>query len=839
MAWLILVIGMVTAAMNLMRPLTTEFAIAGTPSIEAIDTLDKHFPGMGESINAASVNLVFQAPEGQTLDEPHNAKAIGDVVSYVDENLAEKRDLRRFGNPLEVSPKLQEGVVAMETEQGLPEAAARADADNLAMVSDDRTIAYTTFTFDVESAQSVTEQHRDVVLKAMEIGRDQGLRVEAGGPGFGDPIVINSTSEAIGLAVAFVILMVTFGSLVAAIMPVVTAVVGVGLGMMSILVITHWVDLNNTTPVLSVMIGLAVGIDYSLFVLSRYRTERQRLDGPNAAGLAVGTAGSSVVFAGVTVFVALAALVIARIEFLTWMGAVAALTVGLAVLVSLTLTPALLGVFGDRAFAAKVPGVAGNRSLRTKTWPAPDSWKHMQGDTLGRKWVKLVHKAPSLVIAVVILGFGALTLPVKDLEMALPSDMTSNYDTTQRKAAELMEDGFGAGVNAPLLLIVDATNADPQASALQPLIEAQVAGNPDMPREDAARFATFLYTVGQANSLADVTHAQFIAISEDQNAAQVLVTPESGPADQETVEIAKALRTLAEQVSSATGAEIGLTGLTAVQMDITEGLSAAMGPYLAVVVGLAIILLLLVFRSIMVPVVAGLGFLLSVGASFGMTVLVWQEGLWNLVPTPAPLLSFMPIFLIGVTFGLAMDYQIFLATRMREHFIHNGGRSIPGSPYNAVEESIIVGFGNSARVVTAAAIIMISVFVAFINQPLPFIQIFGFSLGLSVLFDAFFVRMGLVPATMFIMGRATWWMPRWLDRILPNIDVEGTALEKKFEDVGPVPQDGPPTRILPAVPDAPAAPAHAAYSFTETGFTYRPFGGSGSTRARHRLEEEE
>lgn len=202
--------------------------------------------------------------------------------------------------------------------------------------------------------------------------------------------------------------------------------------------------------------------------------------------------------------------------------------------------------------------------------------------------------------------------------------------------------------------------------------------------------------------------------------------------------------------------------------------------YLSIVVGLAIVLLLLVFRSILVPVVAGLGFLLSVGAAFGVTVLVWQEGFTGLVPAPGPLISFMPIFLIGVTFGLAMDYQVFLVTRMREYYSRMGGRASAGSPYNAVDESTIVGFTQGARVVTAAAIIMISVFVAFIGQPLPFIKIFGFALAAAVLFDAFFVRMALVPATMFLMGRATWWMPRWLDKVLPELDVEGTALEEQY-----------------------------------------------------------
>jgi len=283
--------------------------------------------------------------------------------------------------------------------------------------------------------------------------------------------------------------------------------------------------------------------------------------------------------------------------------------------------------------------------------------------------------------------------------------------------------------------------------------------------------------VQETNAVAGIEHAQIIGVNEDFTAAQILATPDGGPEEEHTLEVAHGVRESDARIEDATGVHVGLTGLTAVQMDITEELSGAMPLYLAIVVGLAIVLLVIVFRSIMVPLVAGLGFLLSVGAAFGLTVLVWQDGLWGLVNTPAPILSFLPIFLIGVTFGLAMDYQVFLVTRIREHYIELRGAGDPEAERRAVEEAAVEGFTQGARVVTAAAIIMISVFVAFINQPLPFIQIFGFALGAAVLFDAFFVRMSLVPATMFILGRSTWWMPKWLDRILPEVDVEGTELE--------------------------------------------------------------
>ncbi|MDK4311381.1 MMPL family transporter [Corynebacterium accolens] len=819
-AWVVLLAAVGGAAAMLMKPMTSEFAIKGTPSIDATYKTMDLFPEGGNPANSPSVNLVFKAPEGQKLSDSANDKAIDAVISHLEDNL-EMGDTMRFGNPLEVSPRLQDEVIHQFTEMGLPESSARADADNLAMVNEDETIAYTTFNFDAESPYSVEQADKDIVTEAMDIGRQQGLTVEAGGAGFGDEIRVNSTSEVIGLGVAFLVLIFTFGSLVASGMPLISAVIGVGLGACGMMITTHWIELNNMTPVLAIMIGLAVGIDYALFILSRYRAERARMSAPEAAGMAAGTAGSSVVFAGTTVFTALFALLIARIEFLTAMGLSAAATVAIAVLVSLTLIPAMLGLLGDKAFAGRIPGVAGNSSRKGKA---------RRGPTMGNRWVRLVQKVPGLAMALVVLSLGAMTAPVLHMDLALPADTTSNPDTTQRKAADLLAEGFGPGINGPFLAVVDAHTINADSAALAPLVAAQEgndqpdeaadqpADNPadhpadhapepapdeaaDQPAEpdiapvaeiedeenpaaptsaeDKAALASFLYTADQLKTLGGVKHAQIVSLSEDHRAAQIMVTPETSPTEAATIDVAHALRSATKQIEGTTGTEVGLTGLTAVQLDITERLRDAMAPYLSIVVGLAIVLLLVVFRSLLVPLVAGLGFLLSVGGAFGLTVLVWQDGLWGLVPGPGPLLSFMPIFLIGVTFGLAMDYQVFLVTRMREHIArHPKGTS---GPYNAVDEATITGFTQGARVVTAAAIIMISVFVAFINQPLPFIQIFGFALAAGVLFDAFFVRMTLVPASMFLMGRATWWMPKWLDKILPTVDIEGTALEEEWE----------------------------------------------------------
>ena len=796
-AWVLLLVGVGGAAAALLKPMTQEFSISGTPAIEATYRTMELFPEGGNPANSASVNLVFKAPDGEKLSDPDNEAAIDEVISYLEDNLVMGDNLR-FGNPLEVSPRLEEEVISQFTDMGLPEESAREDAENLSMVSDDETIAYTTFDFDAESPYSVEQSDKDIVTDAMNIGRDLGLQVEAGGAGFGDEIAVNTTSEIIGIAVAFLVLIFTFGSLVSAGMPLISAVVGVGLGSLGLFIATHWVELNNITPVLAVMIGLAVGIDYALFILSRYRSERATKDGPDAAGMAAGTAGSSVVFAGATVFIALFALVVANIGFLTAMGLAAAATVAIAVIVALTLIPALLGLLGDKAFAGRIPGVAGNRRRAKKRQASKhaaqsqrlaqemgiDDANSSRGTfrmtpTMGNRWVRLVRKMPGVVMAFVVLSLGALSAPVLDMELSLPADTTSNPDTTQRKAADLLSDGFYPGVNGPFLVIVDAENINADAPALQSLMDAQ--GEDSTPTEQA-QLSSYMYTADALKRVGGVRHAQIVGLSEDGQAAQIMVSPQTSPTDAATVGVASALRDATERIEDATGADLGMTGLTAVQLDITERLEEAMPLYLAIVVGLAVLLLFLVFRSLLVPLVAALGFLLSVGSAFGLTVLVWQQGLWDLVPAPGPLISFMPIFLIGVTFGLAMDYQVFLVTRMREHYSHTNGQPSPGSPYSGVDESTIVGFTQGARVVTAAAIIMISVFVAFINQPLPFIQIFGFALAVSVFFDAFFIRMSLVPATMFLMGKATWWMPKWLDKIMPPLDIEGTALEKEWEE---------------------------------------------------------
>lgn len=777
-AWVVILAASVGAALSLSGSFTGDFEIDDTPTIDTTKRVVELFPEGGNPAAAATVNLVFQAPEGEKLSDPDNTAAIDEVIASLEENLVIENELR-FGNPVTLSPELVENVERMGVEQGLPEETARLDAEHLRLLNDDETIGWTTFRFDAPNAYEVQPEQYAAVHSAMDIGRDAGLTVEASGEGFGDPIEIELSNEWIGLSIAFIVLVVTFGSMIAAILPIVTAIVAVAIGALWVITATGFAELNDMTPVLALMVGLAVGIDYALFVMSRYRSEQQRLPNDKAIALACGTAGSSVVFAGLTNFIALAMLWVAQIEFLTAMGLAAAATVALATVVPLTLLPAILGLLGDRAFGFALPGIAG-RPRR--------NGKKKQGPTMGRRWVGFVQRFPALLLLLVVLGLGAAATPLTRLELALPNDTTGNPETTQRKAADLKAEGFGPGTNGPLLALVDAHTVNEDAVALQSLIELQGEAE-ELTREDKAARASYLYTVNQINTLAAVEHAQLVALADDGRAAQILVTPKTGPADPATVDLVENLNRINAEVERATGVSVGLTGLTAVQVDITERLAQVMPVYLAVVVGVAVLLLIMVFRSLLVPLVAGAGFLLSVGAAFGVTVLFWQEGLGGFVDAPGPLISFMPIFLIGLTFGLAMDYQIFLVTRMREAFAATHGDGLQkfarhdpdARDYNQIDYSTIAGFSQGARVVTAAAVIMIAVFVGFIGQPLPFISIFGFALGVAVLFDAFFIRMTFVPAAMFLMGRGNWWWPRWLDKVIPHLDVEGSSLEDDEE----------------------------------------------------------
>ncbi|MGW1012462.1 MMPL family transporter [Streptomyces termitum] len=677
---------------------SSSFSIPGTEAQRAFDLLEERFPGAGA--DGATARVVFKAPDGQKVtDAGHKA-----VV--------------------------EETVAALKA--GSDQIVSVADPYTTGAVSQDGSTAYVSVSYKVNGME-LTDATRDALEGAGHAAQGKGLTVELGGDAL-QTMPETGAGEIVGVVIAGIVLVVTFGSLVAAGLPLLTALIGVGVGVSTITALASVLDLGSTTSTLAMMIGLAVGIDYALFIVSRYRAERA--DGRSqeeAAGRATGTAGSAVVFAGLTVVIALVGLAVVNIPMLTKMGFAAAGTVVIAVLIALTLIPALLGFAGDKVLGRKQRKAPAGEAAKAAREEKPNA---------GTRWARFVIRRPVLVLLLGVLGLGAIAVPAASLEMGLPDDGVKPVSTSERRAYDLLSDGFGPGFNGPLLVVVDG---------------------------DKATADRTVSTIKKLDGWAAVTPA---TPNKAGDAAMITVIPKDRPSSAAT-------ENLVHDIRGATGDDVLVTGATAMNIDFSQKMNDALVPYLALVVGLAFVLLTLVFRSVLVPLKAALGFLLSVVAALGAVVAVfqwgWLGGLFGVEQT-GPIMSMMPIFMVGVVFGLAMDYEVFLVTRMREAYVH-GER--PG-------EAIVTGFRHSARVVTAAAVIMIAVFSGFIGMSDQMIKMIGFGLAVAVLFDAFVVRMAIVPAVLALLGHKAWWLPKWLDRALPDVDVEGEKLTA-HEEPAPAP----------------------------------------------------
>ncbi len=737
-AWLITLITVVSVASAFSKPMSDSFSIPGIPSEKAADLQSELFPGATDAFDQASVKVIVAAPKGENLADPQNKAAVDALVTDLAAlpQMPDGSDQTKPApaNPVDTAPAQLDAFTSAAKKAGGDVAAAEANAKELSPLSADGRVGTITWDFDVKTVADVKPATIQALNDTMAQARTQGLVVEANGSGTTSQPELGGKSELIGIAVAVLVLILTFGSLVAAGLPVLTALFGIGLGLTGITALTAFMDIGSTTPTLATMIGLAVGIDYALFILARYRSELEHTDDrEEAAGIAVGTAGSAVVFAGLTVLIALSALSVVRIPFLTTMGIAAAGTVFIAVLVALTLLPAILGLLKSKAFGGRV----------RRAHPKRDQSGKLLNN--GVRWARIVGRHPVAVVILVVVALGSLAIPLKDLHLAFPSDSTASTDTTQRKASDLGAEAFGPGRDAPLLVVVDG----------------RTLSTPEQ------RNTAYGEVVDWAAGQTGVKNAQIVMQNQEGTGAQILVTPKYGADDTRTEDLLSALRDGQSGIEAKTGTTTGVTGLTAITTDVSERLSGALPIYLMVVIGLAFLLLMLVFRSLLVPLTATFGFLLSVLATLGATVAVFQEGAFGLMEGQ-PIVSFMPIFLIGLVFGLAMDYQVFLVTRMREAHVHG----------SSTREAVVDGFRNSARVVAAAAVIMISVFAAFILIDEPIIKSMGFALAIAVFFDAFVVRMALIPALMYLLGEKAWYLPAWLDRILPDVDVEGEKLER-------------------------------------------------------------
>ena len=742
--WLAALVLAGIGAATLAGPTSESFSIPGTPAQKAQDLMAERFPAAqaDDPFNSLSARYVFAAPAGQTLDSQQNQAAMDAVIAKIRE-IPQVKDTAKAGdqaiaNPVVAARNMTDGMVKQAEEKGTPVDQAVANAKAVAPLSPDQTVGYVTVPFNGGQGD-VNDELRSAIDNAAQVGRDAGLTVEVSGNAASTQAPPGGATELVGIGVAAVVLMITFGSLVAAGLPLITAIVGIAIGSLGITIATGFMDLSSMTPTLAIMIGLAVAIDYSLFIVSRYRHELENTDDrAEAAGRAVGTAGSAVVFAGLTVIIALVALRVVGIPFLSDMGAAAAFTVLIAVLIALTLLPAILSLFGSKAFAGKVPFLKSRDAESDATKP-----------TRAVRFATFVTRVPAVPLIAGVLLLGLLAIPATSLALSLPNEGTADPATSARKAYDLVDDSFGPGKNGPLLVVIDAKNSS---------VGSQGA------------FDQVLATI---DSQSDVANAQIVAVNQAGDTAQVLVTPKSSPSSDTTKDLVQNLREAESGMNSKIGVSYGVTGQTALENDVSDRLQSALIPYLAVVVGLAFVLLMLVFRSILVPLTATLGFLLSVVATFGATVAIFQEGWLGIISNPQPIVSFMPIFLIGVVFGLAMDYQVFLVSRMREEYMKGA----------SAKKAVVAGFNHGARVVTAAAIIMMSVFAAFMAEPDTFIKAMGFALAAAVFFDAFVVRMVIIPSVMALLGDKAWWLPAWLDRILPNVDIEGQKLEQHVAPV--------------------------------------------------------
>ncbi|WP_433362143.1 MMPL family transporter [Actinoplanes sp. CA-142083] len=684
--WVVVLALFGVGAATLSGPTSDAFSIPGTESSRAMQILEEKFGG---GADGASAKVVFTVTGDAKLTGATQKAAI------------------------------EKAVAALKTAPQVSNVAGPFEAKT---ISQDGQTAYATVTYSV-AATDVTDGARDALKEAGDSAKSAGLGVEYSGEML-QSAEGGHSSEALGIIIAAFVLLVTFGSLVAAGLPLLTAIIGVALGMTGIQIATGFFDLSGSTSALATMLGLAVGIDYALFIVSRYRHELLNNDGEEAAGRATGTAGSAVVFAGLTVIIALAALSVTGIPFLSAMGLAAAFTVAMAVIITLTLTPALLGFAGRKVLPKKVRSTA--------------------KVAFGERWARLVLKNRIVALVLALGVIGVVALPALDLHLALPDDSTASPDSTQRKAYDQLAEGFGAGFNGPLIVVVENATQSTATAAQQ--------------------------AIAKLDDVVMVTPATF---NKAGDTAMLTVIPGSGATDEATKDLVTAIRALPDD-------DIAVTGTTAINIDVTDKITKALVPYLAIVVGLAFVLLMLVFRSIIVPLKATLGFLLSVAATFGAVVFVFQQGhLAGLlgVDSTGPIISLMPIFLIGILFGLAMDYEVFLVTRTREEYVHGA------SPNDAV----VTGMRHGARVVTAAALIMMSVFAGFILADDTIIKTLGFALAFGVTVDAFLVRMTIVPAVLSLFGKAGWWLPKWLDRILPNVDVEGEALTKQLAAEADVP----------------------------------------------------
>ncbi|AND17773.1 MMPL family transporter [Rathayibacter tritici] len=729
--WLLIVVAGGGGALLLNQGTDNTFSIPGTQSQTALDQLERTFP----QVSGTSARYVVVAPEGGSVQDADVKGPVGDAVTA----LGDVDEVAAVTDPYSDSVS---GTIS--------------EAGNALVI-----------TAQMDGSATTTSPESRDALKAeattLQNALPAGSVVSLGGDLFAQNLPGVTITEAIGLVVALVVLVLTFGSFLAAGMPLVTALLGVALSMSAIFIATRFASISSTTPLLALMLGLAVGIDYALFIISRHQDQlKQGMDPEESTARATATAGSAVVFAGLTVIIALVGLSVAGIPFLTTMGIAAAGGVAIAVVIALTLTPALLGFAGGRLRpkerrakkrAAKATAASGAHAdlaaVEDSTAPSPGGRAHAEVPRgFFRGWVRVVTRFPIVTIIAVIGVLGVASIPALSLRLALPDAGYQAEGTPARATYDLLAENFGSGYNGPLIVTGTIIGSTDPLGLMNDL-------------------------KGEIEKLDGVASVPLATPNETADTGIIQVIPEGGPDSEATKALVAEIRDKHDDFQREYGVDLAVTGQTAVGIDISDTLATALLPFGLLVVGLSLVLLTMVFRSLWVPIKATLGYLLSVGVSFGAVAAVFEWGWFSdalHVDKTGPIISFMPIILMGVLFGLAMDYEVFLVSRMREDYVH-------GRPARAAVES---GFVGSAKVVTAAAIIMFSVFAAFVPEGDTNIKPIALGLAVGVFVDAFIVRMTLVPAVLHLLGDRAWHMPRWLDRVLPSFDVEGEGLTKEL-----------------------------------------------------------
>ncbi len=725
MLWAVALLGVGTAAAVAGPAYSADYGISGTESAKAADLLHAGFPQQSSGAD----RIVWQtdgaspgvrAPQAeQQMNRTLHAVAALPGVAEVD-------------NPYPSS-----------------------GADR---ISPDGGTAYAVVHFDRPSG-SVSPQDVDAVVHTAlsANGHVDGLQVAVGGPDVKDDGGGSAhLSEAVGVAVAAIVLFLAFGSLAAMTLPLVTALVSVGTAYLGIGLLGHAMTVADFAPMLGSLIGLGVGIDYALFIVTRHRRGlRQGLPVTEAAQRAVGSAGRAVVFAGVTVCIALLGMLVLRLGFLNGVAIAASLTVILAVLASITLLPALLGVIGDRALS---------RRERTKLATAGPAAAE-GGPGPAARWSALIERRPRLLGALAATVMLVLALPVAGLHLGSSDQGAGPAKATTRQAYDMLSQGFGPGVNGPLTLVADVDGAAGKLAFDQ------------LPKQ-----------LRDTRGVARVSDAR---LNGSGDTGIITVVPDTGPQDPQTSELVDRLRDRILPRSTDDGTlRVHVGGVTAGHDDFAAAILHKLPLFLGVVVALGCALLLLAFRSVGIPLKAALMNVLAVSASFGIVVAVFQWG-WGSsllgLGGGGPIEPFLPVIMIAVLFGLSMDYQVFLVSRMYEEW------QLTGDNRRAVR----VGLAETGQVINSAAAIMIAVFGAFVLSGDRIIAMFGIGLAAAVALDAFVLRTLLVPALMHLLGGANWWLPGWLERLLPRLSIEPPAV--------PVPADSeaglPPTALVPAQSD--------------------------------------